>query len=999
MQDTSSSPKQSKPGRARRIFRLLLRLIRVTLVLGLLLSAVLVWYVHEIGLPGMIKARVIAKVRAVGWNLDFSRVRLQGWDHFVADDVQLARSGKVAGPELLARELQLKLQYYREKGWHYKLRSISLDDATLLYPASLTNAHSRYILLNGLAGAVNFQDNDTWELASLQGVFGNINFQISGDLTHASEINQLKLPSAAQRPGQAPLSRALDFLKQIQLSGSPASALHFHADAREIRNSGAQLTLKFPIMQSRWGALSNLTVEAQTAPPPGTNAPFTAKVQANCGSVSTKWGQSGAAQLGFDLQFSPAGTLTNSTILAELSKLHTPWATTAVLRAQAALQPGANTEQRVNTKLSLTARDLSARWGRGAQAEWRTTGSLPPITQLFSTNTVWSRHLQAMLLTNELNINNLTSAWFASDHVSLSTDWKWPQLQALVTGGIQGGVVAAAAGFNVTNRSLVFRSTSDLDLQPFLPRILSTNLQLAVAEYSGSFSPKLQIQGQTILPPWTNRPFWKPQLPQLTLAGHFDLGPGSYHQVAFNGLESSLSLTNQVLRLNGLNLSRPEGVLRAEFVTDFKDSSFVWNLTSNIDPKVARNFFSEPEEREIFDDLEFTVPPFVKGEISGAWNDPRLISFSAQTRITNFAFRGESVSSFAGGIHYSNDFLSFFAPVLSRPEGQGSASSVVIDFSRLLLSITNAETTLDPMAIARVIGPNAVKALQPYRFDSPPAARVNGVVDLKPDSARNDIHFTVRGGSFAWTKLRLQKVAGLVDWVGDTLSLSNIQGDFNTGRLDGGARIDFSPKAGAEFSAQANLVEADLHEFLANWSSATNHIEGRFNGQLNITSGNTDLPKTWQGYGWLSLRDGLLWDIPMFGLFSMPLNAFVPGLGNSRARKASATFLITNGVVSTPDLEIHATAMRMLFHGTVDFDQVLDARVEAELLRDVPAVGPLVSKVLWPITKLFEYKLIGTLGKPKSEPVYVLPKVLMVPMHPIKSFKELMKPPAGPDEK
>ena len=66
------------------------------------------------------------------------------------------------------------------------------------------------------------------------------------------------------------------------------------------------------------------------------------------------------------------------------------------------------------------------------------------------------------------------------------------------------------------------------------------------------------------------------------------------------------------------------------------------------------------------------------------------------------------------------------------------------------------------------------------------------------------------------------------------------------------------------------------------------------------------------------------------------------------------------------------------------------ARVEAELLRDVWLVGPLVSTVLWPVTKMFEYKVSGTLSQPKLEPVYLIPKLMLMPFHPLRTLKSLL---------
>ncbi|MGD0745616.1 MAG: hypothetical protein ABSA45_10715, partial [Verrucomicrobiota bacterium] len=73
----------------------------------------------------------------------------------------------------------------------------------------------------------------------------------------------------------------------------------------------------------------------------------------------------------------------------------------------------------------------------------------------------------------------------------------------------------------------------------------------------------------------------------------------------------------------------------------------------------------------------------------------------------------------------------------------------------------------------------------------------------------------------------------------------------------------------------------------------------------------------------------------------------------------------------------------------VDLKENVNARVTAQLLRDTWVVGPLVSTALWPVSKLFEYHVTGTLRNPKPEPVYV-PKLLLMPLHPLRSLGELL---------
>jgi hypothetical protein len=134
----------------------------------------------------------------------------------------------------------------------------------------------------------------------------------------------------------------------------------------------------------------------------------------------------------------------------------------------------------------------------------------------------------------------------------------------------------------------------------------------------------------------------------------------------------------------------------------------------------------------------------------------------------------------------------------------------------------------------------------------------------------------------------------------------------------------------------------------------------------------------------------LIWEIPVFGILSPVLDAILPGLGSSRASEGSATFTVHNGVISSDDLEIRASIMRLRYWGNVDLRGRVDAQAEAELLRDTWIVGRVLSLALWPVSKLFQYHITGTLHQPKSDPVFFVPRLVLFPFHPIRTFKDLL---------
>jgi hypothetical protein len=332
-----------------------------------------------------------------------------------------------------------------------------------------------------------------------------------------------------------------------------------------------------------------------------------------------------------------------------------------------------------------------------------------------------------------------------------------------------------------------------------------------------------------------------------------------------------------------------------------------------------------------------------------------------------------------------------------------TADKVTLDFNARLICFTNGFSTADPGPVTCAIGPKTGRAVAPYHFLQPPTVRVNGQLPLHDmnggrDTADVDMRFDIIGGApFEWMKFKTTNIVGTIHWQNQTLILTNVAAAFYGGNGNGFANFDFrAPHEGADYEFAVSVTNVNLHSLAADLSSPTNHLEGTLTGQLVVTDADSRDWRTWDGFGHANLHDGLIWDIPIFGILSPVLNTFLPGLGNIRATDAATKFSITNGVIYTHSLEIRSTLMRLEYTGTVDLKQNVQAHVIAQLLRNTWVVGPLVSTVLWPVSKLFEYKITGTLKNPKSEPVYVFPKLLLLPLHPIRTLEGII--PGGETE-
>jgi len=464
-------------------------------------------------------------------------------------------------------------------------------------------------------------------------------------------------------------------------------------------------------------------------------------------------------------------------------------------------------------------------------------------------------------------------------------------------------------------------------------------------------------------------------------------------------LQTHFSFSNQVLQLPDFEIAQDQTQLKITAEGNRTTKNFQARVSGKFHPQTIRPLLTtKPMAIREFNNLDFAESLVLDAKLRGQMDNFDGLGADGFVALTNMTIWKQAIGSIAGNFNYTNRVLTFLHPAMARAEGtqKMTADSVTLNFPAQLIFFTNGFSTADPISFIKMIGPKAAKMVMPWiDFPSPPTVRVDGCVPLRDINTGSDVETAdLTFNILQPTPYRVKKfyspaAQGTVHWLGQFLILSNLTAETYGGHGSGYARFDFHPRTRvADYYFGADVVDVDIHQ-LANAFKRTNKLEGILSGQLIVTSGNTESLMTWNGYGHATLRDGLIWDEPVFGFLSPVLNTVYPGLGNSRATAASADFGLTNGVFTTESLEIRSTIVRLNYSGTVDLEQNLNARVNGQLLRDVWGLGPIVSTVLWPMSKLFEYHVTGTLKHPKGDPVYV-PKILLTPLHPIRTIEEIL---------
>ena len=374
--------------------------------------------------------------------------------------------------------------------------------------------------------------------------------------------------------------------------------------------------------------------------------------------------------------------------------------------------------------------------------------------------------------------------------------------------------------------------------------------------------------------------------PTIQLNGELAITNGVISGVAIDLARTHFSYSNLVWQLPDLAVVKSKSRLELSGGEDDATKDYHWHIRGALDPEAVRPFLTTSNAVRGFEIMKFTEPLALDVDVSGRLYDYDSIAASGRVALTNFAVRGEAFGDVASALNYTNRVLEFVNPLMHTGAQMMTADKVTLDFNPRLICFTNGFSTADPGPVTRAIGPKTGRVVAPYHFLQPPTVRVNGQVPLHDmnggrDTADVDMRFDIiKGAPFEWLKFKTTNIVGTIHWQNQTLILTNVAAAFYGGNGNGFANFDFrAPHEGADYEFAVSVTNVNLHSLAADLSSPTNHLEGTLAGRLVVTDADSRDWRTWDGFGHANLHDGLLWDIPIFGILSPVLNTVSAGFG------------------------------------------------------------------------------------------------------------------------
>lgn len=446
--------------------------------------------------------------------------------------------------------------------------------------------------------------------------------------------------------------------------------------------------------------------------------------------------------------------------------------------------------------------------------------------------------------------------------------------------------------------------------------------------------------------------------PLPELAGHFVSGGLSIRGVDFLSVEFQYQQQGHRLRISDVRIAGPEGTLTGHGEINLETTDFRYEFQSSLDP-VRLLPLMPPGIQPIVQPARFETPPTITASVRGDFVDPDAFGYEARIVAARCRYRGVPLEAVSATVHLAESQLTTEDLRLLLPQGE-ITGAIHADFNEQTVAFS-LTSTANPNVSAPLLGPAAAAAIAPYRFGTSTFTRAQGRVNFAEPT--NTVWTAlVQSDQFQYWKLTAQRARATLTYTNLTLAIRDFSGDFYQGQLTGAAAFDFH-RHEVTYNVDLAVTRADVRALLDDLGGPA-QVTGFLTGELHLAGRGAD-PATLTGQGQLEVSDGVLWEAPLFGIFSEIL-------GKTRATAARADFEIRRNAWRTDNLTVNAGAFTATARGRIHFDGRMDFRVQAQFLRQVPGLN-ILTKL---IGILLEYEVGGTLREPTYRAAN-LPKELL----------------------
>lgn len=313
-----------------------------------------------------------------------------------------------------------------------------------------------------------------------------------------------------------------------------------------------------------------------------------------------------------------------------------------------------------------------------------------------------------------------------------------------------------------------------------------------------------------------------------------------------------------------------------------------------------------------------------------------------------------------------------------RDEGTANVSFVADPYKKTL--DFEAESTLHPMAMARAVGVLTNLLSKQIEFKGDSYIKASGIADYSVTHSNTDLKAEVRADNIAIKPLQCDSGSLNIQMKHRNVTITNIEATAYNGTVLGNIGLEIPLKDKSQpkvkktipYKLNLSLNDADFAVVMKSISSKKQKkpYNGRMSVDLNISGmSGKNLVSSMNGKGACRISDGRVFMLPLFGGLTKFMTKIIPGLDFVlRQSDLKTKFEIKNGLISTDKVAMEGDLFSLKAFGSYMLKGNLDFDVQIKLLKAHTLSGDIVRFITFPISKLFEFSLKGSLDDPHWYP-------------------------------
>lgn len=274
----------------------------------------------------------------------------------------------------------------------------------------------------------------------------------------------------------------------------------------------------------------------------------------------------------------------------------------------------------------------------------------------------------------------------------------------------------------------------------------------------------------------------------VDVLGSFQCDRFTTRGAVFDGVSARFGVNEEGFYIRDGLLRHETGTLAFQTMRR-KGEGLRYQAALKMEPHAFLPFIERKDQRELIERFSFHERSSIFVLLDGFAEDgtPNNLIHKGRAELKSFAYRGMEIVSGQAEVEVDGRVTRLLNMAIERPQGSGSANSVVIDGNTKKVILEGVEGTLDPVPVVACFAPDPARHISKYGFSADTSVEVAGVVGMN-NEVPSDLRVSFRSPRgtaryVLWSKeYRIVAPSGTVTYKGSTLGF-DIKGSVFNGPL------------------------------------------------------------------------------------------------------------------------------------------------------------------------------------------------------------------------